>query len=110
MLLMMGFYLSHFSFLSPVFSLHPSHLSSFPIFSGSSDHPPSLGCERLCSKLPPVCPDSQAREQVPCQICRWAVSVKSNTLPVKVCVCLFFKAATVISSHQDSGDNKMTLN
>lgn len=82
--------LSHFSSLSPVFSLHPSHISPFSIFSGSSDYPPSLGCKRLRSKLPSVCPNSQAREQVPRQICRWAVSVKSNTLAVKVCVCLLW--------------------
>ena len=87
MLLIMGFhiFLSVALFhslplsLSPVFTHYPT---PSPIFSGSSDHPPSLGSERLCSELPPLRPDSQAREQVPRQICRWAGSVKSNTLAV----------------------------
>lgn len=81
--LMMGFSLSFslcytFPFLSLalalsllLFSCRPSHFRCVSaIFSGSSDHPPSLGGERLCTKLPPVRPDSQAREQVPRQICR----------------------------------------
>lgn len=70
MLLMVGFYLSFW--LSNFFSLHPSQSPPSPIFSGSSDHPPSLGGERLRSKLPPVRPDPQAGEQVPRQICRLA--------------------------------------
>lgn len=80
--LMMGFFL-FFSLcctltLALSLPLHLSHYSLFLIFSGSPDHPSSMGGERLRSKLPPLRPDSQAREQVPCQICRWAVSVKSN--------------------------------
>lgn len=87
------FSMSHFYFLSVFFSLHPSHSHPSPIFSGSSDHPPSLGSERLCSKLPPLRPDSQARKQVPRQICRWArnqVDVSSQW-SLKVCVCFIWK-------------------
>lgn len=46
------------------------YLKPSPIFSGSPDYPPSLGGERLRTKLPPVCADPQTREQVPRQICR----------------------------------------
>lgn len=37
---------------------------------GSPNHFKSLGGERLCPKLPPVCPDPQTWEQVPRQVCR----------------------------------------
>lgn len=88
MLLIMGFHiflsvaLFHSPSLSPSLPCLHTIQHRLPIFSGSSDHPPSLGSERLCSELPPLRPDSQAREQVPRQICRWAGSVKSNALAV----------------------------
>uniref|UniRef100_A0A493T6J2 Uncharacterized protein n=1 Tax=Anas platyrhynchos platyrhynchos TaxID=8840 RepID=A0A493T6J2_ANAPP len=48
----------------------PGASPGFALLLGPPDHPESLGCERFCSKLPSLCSDLKAGEQVSCKVCR----------------------------------------